>query len=60
MDEAGRRLSAFRPDEANLRLYLVVRAQVLDDKQKDLLQALELSSTPEQRMEVLLGPCLLE
>ena len=54
VDQAQTRLRAFRPDQASMRLYLIVRSQVLDTPEKDLLQALELSDSPEQRVEVLL------
>ena len=54
VDEAQRRLAAVQPDEANLRLYLIVRSQILDDKQKALTEALELSQAPQERVEVLL------
>lgn len=54
VDQARARLQAFHPDAASTRLYLIVRSQVLDNKQKDLLQALELSDRPQDRVEVLL------
>ncbi len=57
MDQASRRLRRLVPDEANLRLFLLVRSQLVGTqkaRQKDLQQALELSERPAGRVEVLL------
>ena len=54
-DEARERLKAFRPDEAHARLFLIVHS-MLDsaNRRKDLEQAMQLSHSPAEQVDVLL------
>lgn len=57
IDQARERMGRFRPDEASLRMFLLVRSQLggtQKARRKDLLQALEQSERPADRVEVLL------
>ncbi|MBN9415328.1 MAG: CHAT domain-containing protein [Candidatus Eremiobacteraeota bacterium] len=54
-DEARQRLRSFRPNPRSARLYLIVHSLLYSESRvKDLNQALDLSQTPADRVDVLL------